>query len=95
MAATYILYSALLDKYYIGSCKVFSTRIDQHLSHYFPHAFTSKARDWTLYLLIDDLSYITARKIESHIKNMKSRKFIENLKNYPAIIDKLLKKFSK
>ena len=44
-------------------------------------------------MLIDDLSYNMDRKIESHIKNMKSRKFIENLKKYPSILENLLKKY--
>ena len=93
LASVYILYSAVLDKFYIGSCKEFPNRFDQHLSHYFPGAFTSKTQDWSVYMLIDDLSYNMARKIESHIKNMKSRKFIENLKKYPSILENLLKKY--
>ena len=70
LASVYILYSAVLDKFYIGSCKEFPNRFEQHLSHYFPGAFTSKTQDWSVYMLIDNLSYKVARKIESHIKNM-------------------------
>jgi len=68
MAAVYILYSSSLDKYYIGSCKEYLVRLEQHLSKYFPDAFTSKTDDWVLYFFLNDLEYLQARKIESHIK---------------------------
>jgi len=32
--------------------------------------------------------------IESRIKKMKSRQFIENLKKYPELIDRILKEFN-
>jgi putative endonuclease len=32
-------------------------------------------------------------KIEKHIKNMKSKKYILNLKKYPEMIERLLKEF--
>jgi putative endonuclease len=31
--------------------------------------------------------------IESKIKRMKSRKYIENLKKYPEIVEKMLRKY--
>jgi hypothetical protein len=31
--------------------------------------------------------------VETRIKRMKSRKYIENLKKYPALVDKILKEF--
>ena len=91
MAAIYILYSPLLDKYYIGSCKDVLVRIDQHLSEHFPGAFTSKTKDWIIYYKTENLDFSHVRKIENHIKKMKSRKFIEDLKKYPEIIERLIK----
>ena len=44
--------------------------------------YTSKADDWELFYSIDKLEYNQARKIEKHIKKMKSKKYIENLKAY-------------
>jgi putative endonuclease len=35
-----------------------------------------------------------AHKIENHIKKMKSKKYIENLKKYPEISLRLLQKYS-
>ena len=93
MAAVYILYSKSLDKFYIGSCKDLVERIKQHRDHEFDKAFTLKAVDWTLHFSIEDLHYEQARKIESHIKRMKSSKYIKNLKSYPEIKSKLIEKY--
>lgn len=35
-----------------------------------------------------------ARSIESHIKRMKSKKYIESLKNYPEIVKGLISRYS-
>ena len=83
MAAVYILYSAQLQKFYTGSCRDVLERMEQHLSEFFAGAFTTAARDWVIYLHIGGLAYKQARKIENHIKRMKSKTFIENLKKYP------------
>jgi putative endonuclease len=55
-------------------------------------SFTSKVNDWTLFWHFDDLSYKQARAIETHIKSMKSKIYIQNLKKYPEIILKLTEK---
>jgi putative endonuclease len=47
-----------------------------------------------LFFRIEELSYDQARKIEKHIKNMKSRSYYYNLKKYPAIVEKLKNKYS-
>jgi putative endonuclease len=90
MAAVYILYSQSLDKYYIGSCIEVTEKLNQHLSKIFPGAFTTKANDWVIFLSLINLSYKQARDIESHIKNMKSKKYIQNLKRYPELSQKLI-----
>ena len=89
MATVYILYSQSLNKYYIGSCTEVTERLDQHLAKIFPEAFTAKANDWVVYFSLNNLSYKQARRIESHIKKMKSKKYIENLKKYPEISQNL------
>ena len=94
MATVYFLYSPSIDKFYTGSCKELAERFSQHLSEYFPGAFTGKTRDWNLYFRIDHLNYFQARKIENHIKNMKSRKYIENLKRYPELVKKLIERYN-
>ena len=89
MASVYILFSKKLDRYYTGSCKDLSYRIGQHLNKEFVNSFTAKADDWELFFFVDDLLQSHARLIEEHIKRMKSRTYIENLKKYPEIIQKL------
>ena len=95
MAAVYILYSATIDKFYVGSCKELTERFNEHLSEHFPGAFTGITKDWNLYFSIDHLDSFEARKIETHIKKMKSRKYIENLKRYPDLAERLIKKYKR
>ncbi len=82
-----------MDAYYIGSCLNLEKRLIQHKNKEFSSSFTSKADDWTVYLKIDDLKYSQARKIEEHIKKMKSREYIKNLIKYPDIVDRLKQKY--
>jgi putative endonuclease len=93
MASIYILYSGKLDKFYTGSCMDLPYRIDQHLNKEFMNSFTAKADDWTLFFSKDDLEYKQARFIEQHIKDMKSKIFIQNLKKYPEMMEKLMLRY--
>lgn len=65
----------------------------QHLNKDFSKSFTANADDWELFLFIDELDYTQAREIEAHIKRMKSRTYIYNLKKYPEIGNKLKTKY--
>ena len=56
------------------------------------NSFTKIAEDWELFLKIECKDIFEARKIERHIKKMKSKKYLENLKKYPEIIKKLKEK---
>ena len=94
MASVYILFSETLDRFYTGSCKDRSYRIEQHFNKDFADSFTAKTDDWVLYFFVDDLEYEQARSIEEHIKKMKSKRYIQNLKKYPEIIQKLIMKYS-
>jgi putative endonuclease len=89
----YILYSKELDKYYIGSTKDFDQRIKYHREKEFKSSYTTQTDDWILYHLIETENIFVARKIENHIKRMKSREYIENLKKYPKITQKLIKRY--
>ena len=92
---SYILYSKQLDRFYIGSTSLeVSQRLDHHLSDYYGNTkFTHKAKDWEVFLFIECKSIQQARSIEKHIKKMKSKKYIENLSNYPEMIQSLIDKF--
>ncbi len=93
MATVYILYSQKLDRYYIGSCKELTQRISQHQNKEFINSFTSKVDDWELFYFVEGLNEKCARKIESHIKQMRNRIYYNNLKKYPEIIEKLKEKY--
>ena len=86
-----------MDKYYIGSTKNDpSERLKLHLNKTFgSKKFTAKASDWKLFYVIECPDFSIAINIESHIKRMKSRKYIENLTVYPEMTNKLLFRFSK
>ena len=90
MHYVYILYSNSTDKFYIGESKDPSLRLSQHNSGHFPKSFTTIARDWTIFLVIECQNIRQARNIEQHIKRMKSKRYILNLKTYPDIIKRLL-----
>ena len=89
MATVYILYSKNFDKYYIGSCLDLAKRLQEHKDKIDKQSFTYRTDDWEIYYVMPDLSYSQARSIEQHIKKMKSKKYIENLKKYPELSDKL------
>jgi putative endonuclease len=69
-------------------------RFQNHLDKFYPNSFTSKANDWVVYYSIELLNISSAIRFEKHIKKMKSRKFIENLKNSPELEADLKLKFS-
>ncbi|HAV54178.1 MAG TPA: endonuclease [Aequorivita sp.] len=87
------LYSKSVDGYYTGSCLDFTERFQRHLDKTYFDSYTRKASDWILYLAINGLGYKQARKIEKHIKSMKSRRYIENLKKYPEMVASLIEKY--
>ena len=95
MIGCYIIYSENADKYYTGvTQKDVDERLLKHNLHFYgSNHYTAMANDWQLFLFIECVSYNTAVKIERHIKKMKSRVYIENLKKYPAIISKLKEKY--
>ena len=93
MATVYILYSCKLDRFYTGSCLNLEIRLEEHMNKEFIDGFTSKANDWELFFSMDNLSYNQARQIELHIKRMKSKKYIYDLKKYKEIVNKLIDKY--
>ena len=95
MAICYILYSQSLDRFYIGSTHdEIINRVEKHLSKiYGPKKYTAKADDWQVYLSITCKSFAQAIQLENHIKKMKSKKYIQNLKEFEEIAQKLLIKY--
>jgi len=89
MYCCYIIYSAKKDKYYIGETRNLSERLILHNTGGLGPSFTSQSQDWILYLQIECETRQMSRQIERHIKRMKSRRYIENLKQYPEMVKKL------
>jgi putative endonuclease len=81
MACTYILYSDILKKNYIGACQAkLEDRVSAHNSgKYGSHRFTAAANDWKLVLRLECDDYNHALRLEKKIKRMKSSKYINNL----------------
>lgn len=82
-AWTYILYSANLDRYYVGATSMtVNERLRRHLATH--RHFTSKAKDWEILWTqrFDTKAEAIAR--EREIKKWKSRLRIETLiRNHP------------
>ena len=76
-AYCYILYSAKLNKYYIGSTSDMERRLEEHNRG--KEKFTKTGMPWNVVYkeLFEELKQ--ARQREQYIKKMKSRKYIENL----------------
>jgi putative endonuclease len=91
MAYVYILYSPKIDKYYIGSCLNLEERLLEHSGEKYKDSFTQRADDWKLFFCIENIGYKQSRLIEKHIKKMKSRKYLENLRRFEDISLNLLK----
>jgi len=71
----YILYSAKLDRYYVGHTEDMDQRLIQHNSGV--STFTSKANDWILVFKKEFSTREEARNKEHEVKKKKSRKYIE------------------
>ncbi len=77
MPFTYIIYSAKLDKYYVGACIYLDRRLYEHnIGH---SKFTSLGIPWQIVYTEGYQTLPEAKKRELQIKKMKSRKYIENL----------------
>ena len=93
MFVVYILYSKLSDSFYIGQTIDFEKRIEEHNNHVYHKAETKKTSDWKLYFKIECTNRKQAILIEKHIKSMKSKIYLQNLKKYPEMTEKLLRKY--
>jgi putative endonuclease len=90
----YILYSKSFDRYYVGYTSDIEERLKLHNTGYFRgKSYTHFTSDWELFLLIPCDTIKQAVFIESKIKKMKSRKYIEDLNKYPEMVAKILDKF--
>ena len=75
----YIIYSQKADRFYIVESFDPQHRLEEHNSHVFKGTSTVIADDWAIQLILQVANRTEGRKVEQYIKNMKSRKFIEQL----------------
>ncbi len=77
MPYTYILYSAKIDKYYIGACTDMQRRLYEHnIGH---SKFTKAGTPWMIVYTEEFDTLLQAKQRELQIKKMKSRNYIEGL----------------
>ncbi len=94
MSCCYILFSPSLQSSYIGITQLeINNRLEKHTLHLYGIKYTSKTNDWEVFLEISCSNISQSIKIEKHLKSMKSKVYIENLKKYPEMIQKILDKF--
>jgi putative endonuclease len=80
MYSVYILYSTILDRYYIGyTGETVAERLQKHLSNH--KGFTGKAPDWKVVYTQAYPEKAEAMSTERKIKSWKSRIMIEKLIN--------------
>jgi putative endonuclease len=77
MPYTYIIYSAKLNKFYVGACTNIERRLYEHnIGH---SKFTAAGVPWVLKHTEYYDTLQEAKRRELNIKKMKSRKYIESL----------------
>ena len=79
----YIIFSEGLNRYNIGETEEISTRMVQHNSGFFNKSSTSIADDWKLLKSFTVNNRIEGRKVETYIKSMKSKIFLNKLIDNP------------
>ena len=94
MHFVYIIKSDIKNNFYIGETYDIKQRLNYHNSIELNNNSTRKGIPWKIYHIIECKNRTVARKIETHIKAMKSRKYIENLIKYPEISQRLVNKYS-
>ena len=82
-----------LNRFYVGSCNDVNQRLTEHNENV-RKAYTNSANDWELFYQLATSNWSCALKIEGHIKRMKSRKYIKNLKEHSEISLRLLKLYN-
>jgi len=85
----YILHSEKLKRYYTGAISDIDIRLDFH-NNAENRKYTYRANDWELVFSIECKNKSQMLAIEKHIKNMKSKTYIQNLIKYPEISAKLI-----
>ncbi len=95
MHCVYIIKSLKSGRYYVGETPLIEDRLEIHNDPLKNTNSTKSGIPWELFWSLEVLDRSLARRIETQIKKMKSKKYIENLKKYPEISAKLIQKYSR
>lgn len=90
----YILYSARLDKYYVGRTEDVAVRLRFHNHPIESRKFTARGLPWELRISIPCQTKAQSMRMEKLIKAKKSRKFIESLLNDRSQVEKIIRQTS-
>lgn len=88
----YILHSKVANIYYTGETHDLKERASKHNNHSYQNSFTKIANDWELALTFECIDRSDALYLESFIKKMKSKIFIEKIILNPEILNDILSK---
>ena len=88
----YILHSKLTNAYYTGETHNVEERILKHNNHSYQNSFTKITDDWELMLVFECTDRSESLYLESFIKRMKSKVFIEKIIANPEILKDILSK---
>jgi putative endonuclease len=80
--------------FYIGNTSNLAERLIFHNSPTLNIGITRRKIPWHYYYILQVDNALVAGKIENHIKRMKSKNYIINLKNYSETGERLIKKYS-
>ena len=94
MYSVYVIQSEFDISFYIGKTSDLTKRLLYHNSPQMNVGITKRKIPWHYYYVLEVENSALAGKIENHIKRMKSRSYIMNLKKYPEIGEKLIEKYS-
>lgn len=94
MWVVYILYSAKLDKYYVGRTANIELRLKFHNNPIEKRKFTARGVPWVLRLAIPCQTQVQSIRLEKLIKQQKSRRFIELLLSSESEIGEILRRAS-
>ena len=91
MFYVYILYSESADRYYIGHTDEPDRRLEAH-NTVIKNSYTAKFRPWIRKACFEvSESRGEAKRVETYLKRMKSRKLIEKLINDTKEFDTIMK----
>ncbi len=94
MYFVYVIESLKDGSFYIGKTSDLDKRLLWHNSRELNIGTTRNKMPWRYFYTLELSNSHAARKIENHIKRMKSREYILNLAKYPEIGQKLIEKYS-